>query len=67
MTFGALLENTVPEVPSAQWSGTLDAFVYAAQSGIGAAGPTQTICCAPEARPVLSSTLPICPTEGALA
>src|SRR5512138_294296 len=68
VTFGAALENGVPDVPSAQRSGTVDgSAAYAVQSGIGVAGPTHTICCAPDGRPVLSSAEPIIPELALLA
>jgi len=39
-------------------------FSYADQFGIGAAGPTHEICCAPDASPVLSSAEEMRPTLG---
>src|SRR6266576_5626508 len=65
--FGAELANTVPAVPSAHCVGTAPAFVmYADQSGVGAAMPTQVNCCTALARPVLSIAVPMSVAFGVL-
>jgi hypothetical protein len=60
VTFGAALEKTVPDVPSAQRVGIEPSLAaYEAQSGVGAAMPTQAICCTALGKPVLSSAEPM--------
>src|SRR4051812_30061592 len=62
VTFGAVLENSVPAVPSAHVAGTEESFVaYANQLGTGTAGPVQVICCEPSGSPVLSRAEESCP------
>src|SRR5262245_24878075 len=59
-TFGAVVEKTVPVVPSVHVLGIDDEFdAYAAHCGTGAASPTHMICCEPVGKPVLSSAAPI--------
>src|SRR5690348_6585938 len=54
VTLGALLENTLPVVPSAQVEGMLDgSSAQAVQSGTGVAAPMHASCCTAPARPVL--------------
>src|SRR5262249_26162841 len=58
-TLGAVLANTVPDVPSAQLVGIVDrSLAYDVQFGSGVAGPTQLSCCTALARPVLSIACP---------
>jgi len=55
VTFGTLLANTVPVVPSAHWVGTEPGSdAYALQFGIGVAAPVHVSCYVPLGKPVLA-------------